>query len=56
MLADAAKASFQFHATRADLEHVLVLDLNKVSRRYGVAIKKADLQLTTPDDRTVDQH
>src|SRR6185437_738346 len=54
MLGDAKSAMFEFHATRADLERLLTLDLNEAAGRYGVSVKKVSLDLNVENNRSID--
>jgi hypothetical protein len=54
MLADATEASFQFEATNADMEKMLVQDLTLAGKKYGVKVKKATLKLTAVNNRSID--
>jgi hypothetical protein len=54
MLSDAREASFRFEASNADLERMIVLDLNEAGKKYGVKVKKAQLKVTATNDRSLD--
>ncbi len=54
MLADAKNATFRLHCTNADLERILVMDLNTVAQRYAVSIHKAMVKINAVNNRAVD--
>ena len=54
MMSDAKSASLQFHATNADLERILALDLNQAAQKYGVSIQKVKLKIEAVNNRSID--
>jgi hypothetical protein len=54
MLADAKNATFQFQADLADIERVLVMDLNDAAGKYKVKVVNAKLKLDAVNNRSID--
>lgn len=54
MLADAKNATFQFQADMADIERVLMMDLNDAAEKYKVKAVKVKLKLEAVNNRSID--